>query len=211
MIEDNFRHQGLRRKLVTELKRKGIENEQVLESVGAIPRHAFMEKAFLEYAYIDKAFPIGADQTISQPYTVAFQTELLDIKKGMKVLEIGTGSGYQTSVLSKLGCKVYSIERHKVLHKKAQKLLQELGLKANLFFGDGFKGLPAFSPFDRILVTCGADHVPEELTRQLKPDGKMVVPIGSGNEQVMTLILKNEDNSLKISEHGIFKFVPMLR
>jgi protein-L-isoaspartate(D-aspartate) O-methyltransferase len=170
-----------------------------------------MEKAFLEYAYIDKAFPIGADQTISQPYTVAFQTELLDVQKGMKVLEIGSGSGYETSVLSKMGCKVYSIERHQVLHKKAQKLLQELGLKANIFFGDGFKGLPAYSPFDRVLVTCGADHLPQELIRQLKPHGKMVVPIGNGNEQVMTLILKNEDNSFESSEHGVFRFVPMLK
>lgn len=211
MIEDNFRHQGLRRQLVDALRDKGIENEQVLNAIGTIPRHAFMDKAFLEYAYEDKAFPIAADQTISQPYTVGFQTQLLDVKPGMKVLEIGTGSGYQTAVLCKMGCRVFSIERHKVLHQRANKILKDLGFSPKLFFGDGFKGLPAFAPFDRILVTCGAAAVPEVLLDQLKIGGKMVVPVGPSKEQVMTLLLKNDINDYSRSAHGIFRFVPMLR
>jgi protein-L-isoaspartate(D-aspartate) O-methyltransferase len=211
MIEDNFRHQGLRRQLVHSIREKGIDNEGVLDAIGSIPRHAFMDKAFLEYAYQDKAFPIAADQTISQPYTVAFQTQLLDLQAGMKVLEIGTGSGYQTAVLCKIGCKVFSIERHKVLHQRAQRILKELGFNPKLFFGDGFKGLPLFAPFDRILVTCGAAEVPETLLEQLKVGGKMVVPVGPRSEQVMTLILKNDLNEFSRSTHGVFRFVPMLR
>ena len=211
MIEDNFRHQGLRKQLVNTIREKGIDNEKVLASIGSIPRHAFMDKAFLEYAYQDKAFPIAADQTISQPYTVAFQTQLLDVQSGMKVLEIGTGSGYQTAVLCNLGCKVFSVERHRILHKRAQKILKDLGFSPNLFFGDGFKGLPTFSPFDRILVTCGAHEVPEALLDQLKLGGKLVVPVGPRSEQIMTLLLKNDLNNYTRSTHGVFRFVPMLR
>jgi protein-L-isoaspartate(D-aspartate) O-methyltransferase len=167
MIVDTFRHQGMRRRLVDELRKKGINNELVLQAIADVPRHLFMDNAFLEFAYADKAFPIEAGQTISQPYTVAYQSQLLLLEKGMKVLEIGTGSGYQTSVLYKMGAKVYSIERHKVLNNKAVALLQELNYNVKLFYGDGFKGLPSFAPFDRILITCGARIVPPELVKQL--------------------------------------------
>ncbi len=211
MIEDTFRHQGMRRKLVDEIRSKGIDNELVLKAIGEIPRHAFMDPAFLEFAYQDRAFSIASDQTISQPYTVAFQTQLLDIQPGMKVLEIGTGSGYQTSVLYKMKAKVYSIERHRTLYKQADTILTELGYKAKLFFGDGFKGLPTFGPFDRILVTCGAPVIPEALLEQLRPEGIMVVPLGSGIEQIMTKVLKNNNNINEITEHGVFRFVPMLK
>jgi protein-L-isoaspartate(D-aspartate) O-methyltransferase len=211
MIEDNYRHQGLRKKLINEIRAKGIDNEAILIVMGSIPRHVFFENAFLEYAYADKAFPIEAGQTISQPYTVAFQTGLLDVRKGMKVLEIGTGSGYQASILCALGCKVFSVERQQILHKRASKLLKQLNFSPKLFFGDGFKGLNAFAPFDRILITCGASNIPYELVDQLNIGGKMVIPIGSGNEQVMTLLLKKENNSIHTSEHGIFRFVPMLK
>ena len=170
-----------------------------------------MDKAFLEYAYEDKAFPIESEQTISQPYTVAFQTQLLNVSKGMKVLEIGTGSGYQTSVLCKIGCRVFSIERHQILHKRALRTLNALGLRPKLFFGDGFKGLPGYAPFDRILITCGASEVPQTLVDQLNIGGNMVIPLGSGNEHVMTLILKKENNELTVTKHGKFRFVPMLK
>lgn len=210
MIEDSLRHQGMRRKLVEEIRRKGITNESVLEAIGSIPRHLFLDKAFLEFSYQDKAFPIEAGQTISQPYTVAYQTQLLLPEKGLKILEIGTGSGYQTSILTKLGMKVFSIERHKALYTKTQELLHDLGINARLFYGDGFKGLPAYAPFDRILITCGAREIPSELIKQLKPGGIMVLPLGPEEEQVMTTVIKKDDNQTEVISLERFRFVPML-
>ena len=210
-LTDSFKHQGLRKKLISTLREKGIDSEIVLDAIMKIPRHVFMDSAFLNFAYEDKAFPIGADQTISQPYTVAFQTQLLDVKAGQKVLEIGTGSGYQTAVLTELGCKVYSIERQRLLYKKATKMLQSLNSTAKLFFSDGYKGLPSYAPFDRVLITCGAPYVPQDLIDQLKPGGILVIPIGEGNDQTMTRIIKGEDGTLHRTTHGVFRFVPMLQ
>ncbi len=210
MIEDNFRQQGMRRKLVDEIRRKGITNDQVLNAVGEVPRHLFLDKAFLEFAYQDKALPIEAGQTISQPYTVAYQSQLLLLEKGMKVLEIGTGSGYQTSILFKLGVKVYSIERHKVLFSKTQVLLNSLNYNVKLFYGDGFKGLPAFAPFDRIIITCGVGEIPAELVKQLKTGGVMVLPLGPDKEQVMTTVIKKNDQQTEVISLEKFRFVPML-
>ncbi|HEX5003375.1 MAG TPA: protein-L-isoaspartate(D-aspartate) O-methyltransferase [Bacteroidia bacterium] len=207
---DSYRHQGMRRRLVEELKKKGISDIKVLQAIEAVPRHLFMDNAFLEYAYQDKAFPIDSGQTISQPYTVAFQTQLMLLEKGMRVLEIGTGSGYQTSVLNKMGVKVFSIERHKTLYTKALRLLSELELQVKLFYGDGFKGVPAYAPYDRILVTCGAREIPPVLIEQLVPGGILVIPLGDENEQVMTTVLKKQDNTLEIVSFNKFKFVPML-
>lgn len=210
MIVDTFRHQGMRKRLVDELRSKGINNELVLQAIADVPRHLFMDNAFLEFAYADKAFPIEAGQTISQPYTVAYQSQLLLLEKGMKVLEIGTGSGYQTSILYKMGAKVYSIERHKVLNNKAVTILQELNYNVKLFYGDGFKGLPSFAPFDRILITCGARIVPPELVKQLVVGGIMVLPLGPENEQVMTTVIKKNADSYEMMSFDKFKFVPML-
>ncbi len=210
MIEDNFRHQGMRRKLVAEIQRKGISNDQVLQAIGEVPRHLFLDKAFLELAYADKAFPIEAGQTISQPYTVAYQTQLLLLEKGMKVLEIGTGSGYQTSILYKMGVKVFSIERHKTLFSKTSSLLNELNYSVKLFYGDGFKGLPAFAPFDRIIITCGVGEIPAKLVKQLKNGGLLVLPLGPENEQIMTTVLKKDENTTEVISLERFRFVPML-
>jgi len=210
MIIDSFRHQGLRRKLVEQLRTKGINSDLVLNAIGKVPRHLFMDNAFLEYAYEDQAFPIDCGQTISQPYTVAYQTELLLLNKGERVLEIGTGSGYQASVLHHCEVKVYSIERHKGLFESTRKRINELSYSIKTFFGDGFKGLPAFAPFDKILVTCGAPMIPDALIHQLKPGGIMVVPVGPLSEQVMTTILKKNNNETEIIELNKFRFVPML-
>ena len=210
MINDTFKHQGMRRKLVETVRQKGIHDENVLEALNQIPRHLFLDNAFVEYAYQDKALPIGAGQTISQPYTVAYQTQLLLLEKGMKVLEIGTGSGYQTSVLYKMGMKVFSIERHKSLYSSTKLLLEKLGYNAKLFFGDGFKGLPSFAPFDRILVTCGARELPVELIKQLKSGGIMVIPLGPEEEQVMTSVVKKNDDDYELFSFEKFRFVPML-
>ncbi len=210
MIDDSLRHQGMRRKLVEEIRKKGISNEMVLQAIGSVPRHLFLDNAFLEFAYQDKAFPIEAGQTISQPYTVAYQSQLLLPEKGMKVLEIGTGSGYQTSILFLLGLKVFSIERHKVLYSNTQKLMNELNYNIRLFYGDGFKGLPAYAPFDRILITCGVKEIPTELVRQLKQGGIMVLPLGPENEQVMTTVIKKDDQNTEIISLERFRFVPML-
>ena len=207
---DSIRHQGMRKNLVKEVKEKGITDEKVLEAISQVPRHLFMDNAFLEYAYQDKAFPIGAGQTISQPYTVAYQSQLLLLAKGERVLEIGTGSGYQTAVLCELEAKVYSIERHRELYEKTKKLLGQLNYHAKLFFGDGFKGLPSFAPFDKIIITCGAPEVPEELLRQLKPGGIMVAPVGI-KEQVMIIILKKSETEFEKIELDKFRFVPMLQ
>jgi len=208
---DSFKHQGLRKQLIATLKSKGIEQEDVLDAIMKVPRHFFMDSAFLNFAYEDQAFPIGADQTISQPYTVAFQTELLDVKPGLKVLEIGTGSGYQTAVLTNMGCKVFTVERQRILFKKSQQMLNKLNSTAKVFFGDGYKGLPAFAPFDRVLVTCGAPFIPDDLVDQLKPGGILVIPLGDGDDQVMTRIVKEKNGELTKTTHGVFRFVPMLQ
>jgi len=211
-MADSFKHQGLRRKLVAQLKEKGIENKAVLEAIDKIPRHFFMDNAFLEFAYQDdKAFPIACGQTISQPYTVAFQTQLLDPQKNEKVLEIGTGSGYQSCVLAEMGVKLFTMERFRELHDQAKKQFERLGYKTiKSFFGDGFKGHPAFAPFDKILVTCGAPIIPQALVDQLKIGGLMVIPVGSGSEQIMTTVLKKSSTETEIIELTKFKFVPML-
>lgn len=207
---DTFRHKGLRKKLVESIRLKGIRDENVLKAIEAVPRHLFFDSGFLEFAYEDKAFPIGAGQTISQPYTVAFQTELLQIKKGDKVLEIGTGSGYQASILYQMGAKVFSIERQRLLFVKAKEQLPKMGYGVKTFFGDGYKGLPAFAPFDKIIVTAGAPFIPEALTSQLKPGGILVIPLDEGESQLMTSIQKLPDSTLITTQHGRFRFVPLL-
>jgi len=207
---DTFRHKGLRKKLVDSIRKKGISDENVLSAIESVPRHLFFDSGFLEFAYEDKAFPISAGQTISQPFTVAFQTELLKIKKGEKVLEIGTGSGYQASILYQMGAKVYSIERQRVLYSKAKELLPKIGFGVKLFFGDGYKGLPAFAPFDKIIVTAGAPYVPDALTEQLKPGGILVIPVDDEEGQLMTSVCKHADGRLITEYHGRFRFVPLL-
>ena len=209
-MQDTFKHQGLRRKLIEEIRQKGIADENVLSSIGKIPRHLFMDNAFVNFAYVDKAFPIGSEQTISQPFTVAKQTELLGIRPYDKVLEIGTGSGYQAAVLTAMEANVYTIERQQDLYKKTKEFLPNIGYKCHFFYGDGYKGLPNFAPFDKIIVTCGAPEIPEELLEQLKVGGKMVAPIGKGDIQQMQLIEKTSDTEHKLTTHGNFSFVPML-
>ena len=209
-IKDTYRHKGLRKRLIDQLKEKGIKDKRVLNAMNQVPRHLFLDSSFLEFAYQDKAFPIGSGQTISQPYTVAFQTELLQVVPECKVLEIGTGSGYQASVLMEMGAKVYSIERQKNLYEKAKKFLPELGYIPKLFYGDGYKGLPAFAPFDRILITAAVPDIPHALLGQLKTGGILVAPVGEDNLQVMTTLVKKDKNDYVRAEHGTFKFVPML-
>lgn len=209
-MRDTSKHQGLRNQLVKQLEEKGITDQYVLGAIGKVPRHLFLDSSFENFAYQDKAFPIGADQTISQPFTVAFQTQLLDIKKGDKVLEIGTGSGYQTAVLCLLGASVYTIERQNKLFKKAQLLLPKLGYNPKKFvFGDGYKGLPDAAPFDSIIVTAGAPFIPQTLMAQLKVGGRLVIPVGE-NEQIMTLLVRKNEKQFEKQEFGDFKFVPLL-
>lgn len=211
LLEDNYRHQGLRKRLVSELEGKGISDRRVLEAIGKIPRHYFLDSSFVEFAYQDKAFPIGEGQTISQPYTVAFQSQLLEISPRMKVLEVGTGSGYQAIVLLELGARVFSIERVKNLYDRTKEFLPAIGYSPRLFYGDGYKGLPVYAPFDRIIVTAAAPHVPEALLQQLAPKGVLVIPVGDHQDvQVMKTITRNEDNSFTEREHGLFRFVPMV-
>lgn len=210
MLEDSYRHKGLRKKLIEEIKGMGITDQRVLDAMNAVPRHYFLSSAFLEFAYNNKAFQIGVGQTISHPFTVATQSSLLRIEPGMKVLEIGTGSGYQSAVLCELGAKVYSIERQQLLHKNAKTLLEKMGYKPYLSYGDGFKGMPAFAPFDRILCTCAVPKIPEELLMQLKPGGLLVMPYGEGEIQQMMVVQEQEDGSFSSSYHGEFSFVPML-
>ena len=209
-MQDTFKHQGLRRKLVEIIREKGIKDEKVLNAVGKIPRHLFMDNAFVHFAYEDKAFPIGAEQTISQPYTVAFQTQLLDIRPYEKVLEIGTGSGYQAAVLVALEASVFTIERQRELFQKTKDFLPKIGYKCQFYYGDGYKGLPKFAPFDKIIVTCGASEIPIELINQLKIGGKLVAPIGNGEIQEMQLLEKVTEKGEKVTTHGKFSFVPML-
>ncbi len=208
---DNFKYQGLRKKLIRELAEKGIQDQDVLAAMDSIPRHAFMDKAFDTYAaYNDIAFPIGDGQTISHPYTVARQTELLQVKKRDVVLEIGTGSGYQTCVLVAMGAKVFSIERQKGLYDKTKFFLHDIDCSARLFHGDGYLGLPLFAPFDKIIVTAGAPHIPEPLLSQLKVGGILVIPVGPSDKQVMIVIKRLTEKHYEQSEHGLFSFVPLL-
>lgn len=209
-MKDTFKHKGMRQKLVNILEEKGITNSAVLSAIGKIPRHLFMDSGFIDHAYQDKAFPIGADQTISQPYTVAFQSELMQVELGDKVLEIGTGSGYQTAVLLELGAKVYSIERQKELFKKTSKFLPKIGYRAKkLIFGDGYKGLPEEAPFKSIIVTAGAPFVPKPLLSQLEIGGRLVIPVGD-EVQTMTLFIRNGIKDFEKHELGEFRFVPLL-
>lgn len=222
MLNDSFRHQGLRRKLVQELRDKGIINERVLSGMEKVPRHIFLDPAFLEFAYQDKAFPIACGQTISQPFTVAFQTQLLDPQPGERILEIGTGSGYQSAVLMEMGVRLFSIERHKDLFQETSKRLEEVWMhsvstvsnskifRVRTSFGDGFKGLPSYAPFDKVIVTCGAPEIPKELIDQLKAGGLMVIPLGAGPTQTMTTVLKKANGDLDIIPFADCKFVPML-
>lgn len=209
IINDTYRHKGLRKQLAQLLKTKGIESPDVLKAVEAVPRHLFLNSSFVERAYEDIAFPIGAGQTISRPHTVAFQTELLQLKKGEKVLEIGTGSGYQTSILLEMGAKVFTIERQKELYDKTKIFLPTINYNPKFFYGDGYKGLPVFAPFDKIIITAGAPFIPNALLSQLKTGGRLVIPIGD-KVQVMTLIEKIADRKFEKTEFGEFKFVPLL-
>ncbi|WP_300490387.1 protein-L-isoaspartate(D-aspartate) O-methyltransferase [Flavobacterium sp.] len=209
-MRDTAKHQGLRNQLVTVLQQKGITDRNVLEAIKKIPRHLFLNSGFEDFAYQDKAFPIGAGQTISQPYTVAFQSELLQVKKDDKVLEIGTGSGYQTAVLCLMGAKVYSVERQNELFKSTSLLLPKLGIRPKqLSFGDGYKGLPNFAPFDSIIVTAGAPFIPQPLMAQLKIGGRLVIPLGE-DVQVMTLLIRKNETQFEKHELGDFRFVPLL-
>lgn len=208
---DHFQHQGQRLKLIKGLRLKGIKDENVLIALQTVPRHLFMDSGFIRFAYQDQAFPIGSGQTISQPFTVAFQTELLELKDYMKVLEIGTGSGYQTAVLVEMGMRVFTIERIRSLFNSAAILLQKLGYQAHCHYGDGYKGLPTYGPFDRILITAGAPEIPEDLKFQLAPGGILVAPIGEKDHQVMIKCRRTSENDFAYSEHGGFVFVPLLK
>ena len=212
-LEDNYRHKGLRKQLVDQLRAKGIADEAVLNAINEVPRHVFLDSSFVELAYQDKAFPIGSGQTISQPHTVAFQTQLLQVRKGLKVLEIGTGSGYQACVLAALGAKVFTIERQRNLFFKTKEILEQLPFKVKTFLGDGYEGLPTYQPFDRIIITAGAPSIPEALVKQMKTGGIMVIPMDNakGDGQTMLRVTKMDDGTLKKEEFGDFKFVPMLK
>ena len=209
-MKDTNKHQGLRNQLVKQLQDNGITDVNVLEAIRKIPRHLFLNSSFEDFAYQDKAFPIGAGQTISQPYTVAFQSQLLEVKKGDNVLEIGTGSGYQTAVLVTMGAKVYSVERQNELFKSTSLLLPKLNIRPkHLSFGDGYKGLPQFAPFDSIIVTAGAPIIPQPLMAQLKIGGRLVIPLGD-KEQIMTLLIRKNETQFEKHEFGEFRFVPLL-
>lgn len=209
-MKDTLKHQGLRNKLVKTIQDKGIKSEAVLKAIGKVPRHHFMDSGFLDHAYVDKAFPIAADQTISQPYTVAFQTELLQVKKGDVILEIGTGSGYQTAVLLELGAKVYTIERQQELFKKTSQFLPKIGYRPKkLIFGDGYQGYEEAAPYNGIIVTAGAPFVPKPLLSQLAVGGRLVIPVGD-DIQIMTLIIRKSETEFEKHEYGEFRFVPLL-
>ena len=209
-MKDTLKHQGLRNQLAEVLTKKGITDKKVLDAVRKIPRHLFLDSSLEAHAYQDKAFPIAADQTISQPYTVAFQSETLNIKPGDKVLEIGTGSGYQTAVLLEMKAVVYSIERQQELFKKTSLFLPKIGYRAKkLIFGDGYKGFPDAAPFDKIIVTAGAPFVPKPLLSQLKVGGSLLIPVGD-KTQIMTLFIRKSSKEFEKHELGDFAFVPML-
>lgn len=209
-MKDTLKHKGLRNRLVKIIKLKGIRDSRVLNAIGAVPRHLFMDSGFVDFAYQDQAFPISADQTISQPYTVAYQTELLHVKPKHQILEIGTGSGYQTAVLLEIGAKVFTIERQKELFKKVKLFLPKLGYNPKkIIFGDGCKGLPQDAPFDGIIVTAGAPFVPKPLLEQLKIGGRLVIPVGR-EIQIMTLYIRSSEKDFEKHELGKFRFVPLL-
>jgi protein-L-isoaspartate(D-aspartate) O-methyltransferase len=210
-MTDTFEAKGKRKKLVSELRQKGITDEDVLRAIDTIPRHLFMDPAFLIHAYVDKAFPITSGQTISQPYTVAVQTSLLRVKKRDKILEIGTGSGYQAAVLAEMGAKVYTIERYRELFLRAQNTLTALGYSADFFYGDGYEGKKEYGPYDGILITAAAPEIPDILLQQLKTGGRLVVPLGRSDVQVMTVVTRNGPDEFEYSSHGNFVFVPMLK
>lgn len=212
---DKSKHKGNRKRLILELREMGIESNSVLDAMQKVPRHFFLDSSFEEHAYQNKAFPIGTDQTISHPYTVAFQSEVLALKKGDKVLEIGTGSGYQTAILFHLGTEVYSIERQHFLFDKTKDILSKMRVNAFLHYGDGYEGLPEKAPFDKIIVTAGAPSLPKKLFEQLAVEGMMIIPIGKGS-QIMTLIIKTSETTYKKVEFDNFnetnfRFVPMLK
>lgn len=210
-FEDSYRHKGLRRQLVDVIMKKGITDERVLDAILHIPRHFFMDSAFDKIAYEDRAFPIGEEQTISQPYTVAYQSQLLDIKPYEKILEIGTGSAYQACVLAEMGAQVYTIERQRKLfdlNKQFTYLKKYPGLK--FFYGDGFEGLPTYAPFDKVIVTAAAPFIPPKLVEQLKPGGRMVIPVGEGNVQRMLRLTRQPDGSVTEESFANFSFVPMM-
>ncbi|MCQ2306278.1 MAG: protein-L-isoaspartate(D-aspartate) O-methyltransferase [Bacteroidales bacterium] len=214
MQEDNYRHKGMRQNLVQVLKDKGISDVNVLKAIGEVPRHVFLESSFVEFAYQDRPFPIGSGQTISQPFTVAMQSQILMVTKGLKVLEIGTGSGYQACVLAQMGAKVFTIERQRNLYNKTKPLLAELHYHIKTFLGDGNKGLPTFAPFDRVIITAAAPEIPQNLVDQLKTGGIMVIPLNDEDDalkQRMLRLTKQEDGTLKREEFGECKFVPMLK
>ena len=209
-ITDTYLHKGQRSKLVKEMVEKGITDKNVLEAMGKLPRHFFFNTAFDKFAYEDKAFPIAAGQTISQPYTVAFQSQLLELKKGEKILEIGTGSGYQTCILLEMGAKIFTIERQKELFDKTKILLSQIGYAPKMFYGDGYIGLESYAPFDKILVTAGAPFIPEPLKQQLKVGGRLVIPVGQGDVQEMIMVERISEAEFRQTQHGIFRFVPLL-
>jgi protein-L-isoaspartate(D-aspartate) O-methyltransferase len=211
MTEDTLQHKGMRKRLAEEVVRKGITDQQIINAIAKIPRHLFMESSFVKFAYKDQAFPIGAGQTISQPFTVAFQTQLLQVKPHSKILEVGTGSGYQAAVLLELGAQVYTIERQRELYLKVQQFLPSLGYHARFFFGDGYKGLPTYGPFDGIIVTAGAPYIPEELKLQLKIGGRLVIPVDSNDHQKMILLTRVDETTFDQQNFGDFAFVPMLK
>lgn len=207
---DSYKHKGLRRALVQKVKSKGITDQNVLAAIEKVPRHFFFDDAFLQHAYQDKAFPIGQGQTISQPYTVAFQSQLLEVKKDDRILEIGTGSGYQACVLIEMGAKVFTIEYNEVLYKRTKAFLPKIGYSARFKCGDGSKGWSALAPYDGIIVTAGAPSVPEELIRQLSVGGKLVIPVGDEEQQAMIKIIRNADGSITKMKYDNFRFVPLL-
>jgi protein-L-isoaspartate(D-aspartate) O-methyltransferase len=209
MYQDEYKHKGMRRSLIRTLVQKGIDDERVLHAISQVPRHFFFEKAFLEQAYQDKAFPIGEGQTISQPYTVAFQSQLLNVKPGEKVLEIGTGSGYQCCVLLELGARVYTIEYIRKLHEKARSMLPVMGYQATFVHGDGSRGLPSYAPYDKIIVTAGAPTVPNDLLRQLAVGGSLVIPVGDDRQQKMLRLTKQSENRILKEEYDFFSFVKL--
>jgi protein-L-isoaspartate(D-aspartate) O-methyltransferase len=209
--EDTYRHKGLRKKLIDQLKEKGITDERVLNAINNIPRHYFLDSAFDEIAYEDRAFPIAEGQTISQPYTVAYQTQLLQVKPHDKILEIGTGSIYQATVLAEIGATVFTIERQKKLFEKTKQfVLKPKYPSIKFFFGDGYEGLPTFAPFDKVIITAAAPFIPPKLMQQLKAGGKMVIPVDEGEHQRMLRLTKNADGSYEEEVFDNFSFVPML-
>ena len=209
---DTYRHKGLRKKLVDTIAKKGIKDQRILDAVMNIPRHLFIDSGFLKFAYKDKPFPIGSGQTISQPYTVAFQTELLEVKKGEKILEIGTGSGYQACILAELGAKVYTIERQRKLFQKTKEFLAKLGYRQiKCFYGDGYKGVPAFAKYDKVLITAAAPEIPDAIINQMKVGAMLVIPFGKGDVQTMLRITKSADGELNEEQFGAFRFVPLLK